>query len=511
MREFATRLSKHFSNGLRPTNRMGLNQDYLNECKNTKVAEDGLVPYEAVTVPFSDSELSLNGITISFPFPQLFKGKGVTLLVTQDEVFTVDESDWTLTAVTISGTVSGSGIWQFIDMYDYWILFNGTTTIYKTNIEALTGDDLVVYAVTTPSVNTGTYHKGRGLIGGFGSDFWTDDWLHILDEWKSNLPPGFIIDPLMEQNYVMWSTIGGGDLLWFFNAEYAVSGTMLDEERTVKQPKFFEYLKRNEMGFMPMPWQGEVHAIHPLGDSVIVYGDDGISALVQVTDPAPTYSLHHLLDVGIMSRGAIGVSDNRHIFIDNAGFLWQLTLKLELTRLNYQENFTGYTGDVLISYDSEDNEFHICSSTSNKVLSVGLGDGSQAVSSIINVGGSLLGIAADLSRDDNGQMLLVTEPFDLDIRGIKSISFVDLDIDTTDIITVAIDYRYNKASSFQRSTFKPLNNEGWSYQNVSGVEFRLVIKGLNYTLSKMSRADVRYKLEDKRGIRGINVSETSSR
>ena len=39
MREFATKFESTFNKGLRPTNRLGLNQDFLFESKNAKVAE----------------------------------------------------------------------------------------------------------------------------------------------------------------------------------------------------------------------------------------------------------------------------------------------------------------------------------------------------------------------------------------------------------------------------------------------------------------------------------------
>ncbi len=518
MREYATRLVDSFKTGLRPSSKLGLNIDALTECKNAKVSHEGLIPYEKVVMPISDSTLLSKAITVEFPFPQMFKGKGVTLLATANRIFTVDTSDWSLTELVISGTITGSGIWHFIDMYDYWFLFNGTDIVYKSNKSALTGNPTTIFAVQTPFVNTGTYHKGRTFMGGFDSTFWSDSWKHLLDKWEGDLPKGYTVTPTMGPNFVMWSMVGGGDTLWLFDAVYSIYGTRLDSERSIAQPKLFEYFKRNDLGFMPMPWQGEVKAIHPLGKNVIVYGDDGISALVQVTEPVSTYGLRHLLDVGVAGRGAIGVSDNRHIFIDNAGFLWELNINLELKRLNYQEFFTSYPdGDIIISYDNEDDEFYLCNSTTNYILSKGLGAGNQAISSVFNINGSMVGITEDLVRIDsdnndiNDEFLVVTDTFDLGTRGLKNLSFVDLGIDTTDTITVAIDYRYNKASSFTRSSFKPVNNEGYVYMNISGLEFRLVIKGLDFTLSKLSYASIRYKLEDNRGIRGINANETSTR
>ena len=75
MREFSTQISESFKNGLRPTNRLGLNQDFLFQSKNAKPAEDGLVPYEAITVPFSAATLTAAGITISSRSLNYSKGK----------------------------------------------------------------------------------------------------------------------------------------------------------------------------------------------------------------------------------------------------------------------------------------------------------------------------------------------------------------------------------------------------------------------------------------------------
>ncbi len=506
MREFAFSIKASYEKGLRPNSRIGLNAPYLTQSQGAKPSIYGMVPYEAMTQSISDATLTASSITKAFPFPQLIRGRSVTLLATADSIFEVDESDWSLSAVTLSGSITGSGLWHFIDMYDFWYLFNGTDIVYKTNIHSLEGGASTVYAVSTPAIQTGCYHRGRSIMGGLGSDFWSDSWLHILDRWKDALQPNVVVDETLSGNYILWSTIGGGDTLFALRPEILIDGYGKEAEGSIDSPRIMEYFKRNEMGFMPMPWQGTVRVVKPLGKNVIVYGDSGISALIQVTDPASTFGLQHIIDVGIAGRGAVGGTEKEHIFLDNAGFLWRLGVDLKLEKLDYQEYLIDYLDvDMAISYDDIEDEYYICSASDNMILTrKGLGQGVETFSSLYNVAGSLVAIPTTISGRTSS--IVVTDSFDLGLRGIKNLSFIDLGIVSTEDIEVAIDYKYNKASAFARTPYVTLNAEGWAYINTSGIEFRLVIKCDDYTKPKITYANVRYKRIDNREVRGLDAS-----
>ncbi len=101
MAEVLEEISAALRNGLRSDDRdvrSGQNAQLFTFIKPTPF---GARAHEDVTQPIAAGELTTHSITIAHPFPQLFIGREVTLLVTDTKLFTVDMSDWTLTAVSL--------------------------------------------------------------------------------------------------------------------------------------------------------------------------------------------------------------------------------------------------------------------------------------------------------------------------------------------------------------------------------------------------------------------------
>ncbi len=639
MREFESRVVEHLANGLRPSSRLGVNAPYLKDCMNIKPTVEGLVSYEKVQGPFATDP------TIDFPFPQLFKGKGVTLLADKTKIYTVTEgSPWTAAEITLVGTISGTGAWHFLDLFDYWLLFNGTTTIWKSNIHGLEGGVAAVNAVTTPTVQTGCYLNGRAFMGGFtggtgAGSIWNDAaWVALLASWDSDLPGSIAFSSNIGQNFVMWSSIGGGDALWIFRPAWATT------IRTAG-PRIFEHIKRNELGWMPMPWQGAVQVVKPLGNAVVVYGEDGISALVQTPEPIPTFGLKHLLDIGVAGRGAVGGTNREHTFIDEAGYLWKIGTDLVPKRLNYVEFLGDLTiANAVISHDQEENEYYISDGSSSVILtSKGLGIMDQVVTSIVATEGALLGVAKDSqqnvsacvngtqaydtfdgaaagtfhalktttaagiaqggSADEialiDGEELLVSfdlvlndpggndtlptvdlaldvdaaagksdegatetvegsnymiftanatatgavkfmcgtgdtteftisnlvigipdcvrawakvDAIDFGLRAIKTLTAVEVGLSSLTACEVVVEYKYSTTGSFVARGAVPVNAEGVAYIGISAVEFRVMVRARTFDNSepKISYINLRWKLPDKRQIRGIYATPASS-
>ena len=178
--------------------------------------------HETVTVPISAGQLSTHSVTIAHPFPQLFIGKAVTLLVTDTKVFTVNMANWTLTAVTLynpastgsTATISaGGGPWHFMDFGTTWMLFNGASVVFKSG-HIVSTKTFVDEAITA---TTGCAFRGQGFLGGFNSvNYWPNAWVNY---WNS-IPHSTAADsdwnlvpPSPGANWVSWSSIGGGDLL----------------------------------------------------------------------------------------------------------------------------------------------------------------------------------------------------------------------------------------------------------------------------------------------------------
>lgn len=660
MKEFSFPIVEQLVRGLRLDSRGDRRTNFLTECKNLKPikvgdGQPGLVPYELVSDPFLSGEFSSNSITISFPFPQVFRGKEVTLLADETSIYTVDESNWSLTLITTydafdrSATLaldSGGGPWQFVDMGDAWFLINTQNIVWQPNTHALTNEPNQIYVNKTNLMNAGVYHRGRIVTGGFSSsNFWNNDWLDIFSKWQGGLstqmdllvdadgaqvvtngkftdnadgwslgtgvtwnngairfvgvaspqnmnqvdadqdtpivigekyeviftisdysgsgavrvsvgstgigtdrssngtftetitaadvPNLFKIQvrsganftgtidnvscalalvnqsPDVDSNWLLWSSIGGGDFpLWLFYPDRAFLGNVRGSSETgytLSKTMIMDMVMRNEFGFMPLPWQGTVYAIKPMGKDLIVYGNNGITALVPTREPIPTYGVLHISDTGIVGRGAVGGDDTQHVFLDNDGDLWRMK-GLKPERLGYREFFTGYSANTIISHDSRDDEFYISDETSSYLLTpVGLGEAKERVTSLVYKVGVLSGVIED-SGDSESQVVTDT----IDFGSIATVQMVKLSLVASANIDVAIDYRYNDDDAFVRSIFVRVNNQGIAYPLVSASQMRIVVRSSDYINMDLDEIEYFVKFSDKRFRRGIGASQINA-
>ena len=310
------------------------------------------------------------------------------------------------------------------------------------------------------------------------------------------------ISETIDTNFVLWSTIGGGDLLWLFYQDIAESGFLSDGFHDAIRPLMFEQIKRNERGFMPMPWQGTVYNLIPLGNRVIVYGDGGISSLPMVSSPIPTFGLAHLLDIGVASRSAVAIGPSGHVFVDQAGMLRLLDSSFKLHTLGYKEFFKEMLGtDIVGTYDPLEGDYRICNETMGYIWNPdGLCEISQLNTSMSRVADDLVGIQ---TKTGKGVLSVVTDTFDMKVMGIKFISQIDLRAVAGTAVEIAIDYKYKSGDKFTRSKWKRVNNYGAVFPEVSGIEFRLAIRANPHSDMRYDRAAIKWKLSDKRFVRGV--------
>lgn len=480
------------------------NIPFFTTYKGLRATPTGARPYQSIANAFSSGVLSSAGITISHPFPQLFKGKGVTLLCDQTAIFTVDESNFTLTAITTydvnipanTKAITGDGVWQFMDFHSSWFLFNGTTQVFHVNWPIDPADIAKVYAQNTITITTGDSIKGRAVMGGFDSaNYWNAAWQANWSTWMSQGETWGFSLAAPDTNWVWWSQIGGGDLTSIFLPTQVVDDVAsVSGGHDSTSPLAFDNFRRIESGFMPMDWQGTVLNIKSLRDRIMVYGSDGVSALTPSATPIPTFGLNEqLLRIGLADRGAVGGNLDRHIFIDNKGVLWSITNDLSLTRLGYEEYLsTIINEDITITHDPDRSEFHI-SGTSDSFLLTETGalvHAPQIVTSGYQIQGDFVGIKeefgspvtgvtleTDVIRPANGRPMILTD-----------INFSATDTSTNILVTVK--YRYRKGESFASSESFTVEEDGHLRPMVSGSEFRILITTNDFTLTSIDDIDL---------------------
>lgn len=234
MEQYTLQLDKALQNGLKIDERVGSNALAFDVCTGLRPTKFGLKDYIDITQPMTDTYITTTlGQTKAYPFPQLFKGKAVTLLCFEDAIYEVDETDWTASQILLydaddfgssspgDGSITPDGPWHFMDFHTTWALFNGTTSIFKTGYYSRpTATDNV-------TIKTGCSLKsGRAIMAGFNPDnfYALADWPAYWRTLDANAPQEIrekaaAMADGAGSNWVWWSTIGGGDLMWLISKE----------------------------------------------------------------------------------------------------------------------------------------------------------------------------------------------------------------------------------------------------------------------------------------------------
>lgn len=509
MREFTAHMNEHLINGLYREERTRLNDPLLSEAYNVRAMEHGLEAHRRVVDPFDGN------IVVSFPFPQLYVGEHQTLLLGEQFISSVNRasspwssSPYSMTPVESGGvtTIPAGGVWHVVDLKDVWYLFNGECTVAKLP------DSDNPYLDTQIKITTGTHFRGRVVVGGLRpAEIWSRGWDRIFSFWKENnvIPPGVEHDDV-NRNYVMWGSIGGGDFpLWLIKPDIITEGHIQSKAHhdymyPADETYAMEQLRLGQFGFMPMPFQGEVLCVKPLGNGVMVYGEDGIVYLphVSAAEPAPTFGMRPVMMTGVMSRGAVGGSDLFHVFVDSGGSLWSIDAELNPQRLGYKHFFEGMAGDdILITHDEERTAFYISNGENTYLLSSGLTEVSQHLTSLRFVDGSLTGL---FEQDEDDEARVVTMPLDMNLRAIKTATGLNVGVRCSAPVYGAIDFRYQRGEAFQRTPFVVLNREGNATIRAAGIEFRAVIKCDDYEDFELDYIKLRWQSSDRRAVRGVD-------
>jgi hypothetical protein len=570
-------MSEYLARGLRPDDRTPVNSGFLVQCQNQRITGMGPNTFTPIADPFAANYLLTRSLNFSWPFPQVFKGKKITLLAHATSVWTVTESagpSWTLTQQT---TVDGRSIgtaksitsyfsWHFADFGPVWMLFNGHDVVFRTAADTMFGSSVDTRVLDDLTISSGASNRGRVMMGGFRTTgMWNAQWENVLrGSYDIGLGLSFPVE--LGTNFVWWSQIGDGAFFLLYPDQYIDGMFQQDDTEgyTKARPMYRDMLERNEMGFMPMDWQGSIHKILAFDKGFMVYGDGGATYLYPANN---TYGKQEVLPCGIAARDAAGGTEKEQVFVDDSGFLWILTAGKEPERLGYREFFEPMlTHGIMVSYDQYEKEYHISGDTNspvcyilnvsdpkNKVLysstymvnsivsSYGVGTGTYGRSSFqtsgtltvgnvyhidiynsnddfVNVGAAsnTVGVtftatgttpthwahASQLSNTTDAYTYITTDVFDLGLRSLKTIENAALGVTATAGVDVAIDWRNTTGTAWVRTAYSRANHEGIAYFPITGLEFRIVVRSASYTTIDLDTIHVHVKIHDRRTIRG---------
>jgi hypothetical protein len=309
-----------------------------------------------------------------------------------------------------------------------------------------------------------------------------------------------------------------------------------------------------------MSWNGMIDHMKPLGNDIVVYGSRfmPLSGPAAVVPPLGQYGEdyqfeHDIGGVSLMtfkSPGAgivgwgetvlsmIGVPRGRpvagniykHLYVDVHGVLWLLEAGGKKTRLGYEEYIkplmTVTTGEdlVFVSYDEKEDEFYISSAytagaanTTYLLSKNGLSKVYQAVMSIAsyNKYDAVTGTYPTTTECTLGQNStdltgsICTQKMDMGTRAIKTITGLEIGAQNSAAMTANIDYKYSTSDAFVTSTPKPVHKNGTVTPMIAGTDFKVRVESISYVDFDLDYMSIRWKLNDKRLIRGLHESTSS--
>lgn len=503
MRGFTANIAEPFKIGLRPDDRNYINGIGLEALSGLVPTEYGLAEPESVSRPLTP--------TVSWPFPQIFKMDGLTMLADETGVSEVDESDWSTSAITTydpaipanTKAITSGGPWHVADFQKAWFMFNGASTVFRTNRDGFAGNAEKTYTQDSISINTGTNFKGRLVMAGFDSnEFFSADWQSFWSTLEDVTDIGF--EPAFENdtNWYWYSSPGGGNMIWPFVKSIGQDGLATNTSYGSSRPFIVEWMHRLDHGFGPLPWKGTVYAALPLGDHLIMYGDNGIAALSNRSIGAGEVTAHllgiqKLAQYGILSRGSVAGDNYGHVFLDPDGRLRLITPDLRITDLDYKEFLNPFVGsEVVITKQPQLSEYRISDgSTSYTLNKNGLSAITpNATSNIFAQGGNVVISSAAASSTCS----FITSPINMNLEEQKTIVRVSCQFRNITSAKIRVHTRYTCNGSYTQSGWYNLNNEGVAMARVAGIDFKIEFSGTISSGAKFDRISVGYQNHDRR-------------
>jgi hypothetical protein len=273
-----------------------------------------------------------------------------------------------------------------------------------------------------------------------------------------------------------------------------------------------------------------------MDDAVIVYGHFSTIALIPVTQPAPAFQIKNIVNAGIMNPLAVAFGGGRQISVDCTGYLRELVgdSKSGFTSkiIGYEDTFnamqTGMSlatgaGVISIVYNNNENEFYIGTATKSYMLFFNdLNEMERSYTSCIDLSGSILAshdaalfrtnpIGAVTAINATPVMYFVTETIDFNISSIKMINSIEVvgKFATSAVVQVMVQWRNNRSSAYNSTSWKRCSPAGTVSPFVAGVDFRIAVQADIYEGTVIDSLVIEWQLSNKNTVRG-NYTDVNS-
>lgn len=387
---------------------------------------------------------------VDWPWPKFFLAGKSIYMATKDKLYLVN-GDWSLTELCDANRVQ-----DLADFKDY-VVFSGNNQVIVKDVEANTYGS-VLADDAFPEFRTCCNFNGQLVVGRFES------------AWHNT-----------GARFVGWSNIGTSD---------------------------FTIDTRNEAGYMPVHWNKIVYKVKKLGETVIVYGDNGIGMLFPHEQ---TFGYKAIADFGLYDEFAITGNEHKHVFLDNAGDLWELLEGKEPVKKGYKEYFSQLKSfNISANYDQAKEHCYFSDGTrtfvynGRSVFEIGI-----IPSTVLRVDGYLLGVFDEFDDDDydfqSDDMLVTVDCIEPQIRAMKTITEVLVgSYAKQQYLYVGAYYRYTH-ETYTATEWIAASDEGRVRLQLTAPEVQIRIRIKNYSESydRISRLSARLQYPDGRFRRGI--------
>lgn len=522
MREYQLPLGKTWAKGL-GQDFASRNSGRLSELTNLRAN-----PY-AVLTQVKQGAMPFDQSLVAFPFPHLLQGSQTLFLCHEDTIQKVDDSDNTLVDLEVYNPASpdylmpitAGGIWHLADFQNTYALFNGTCVVYRTHKDGITlnGADKT-YVQTDIVMQSGINYNGQLVCAGPPAQFWPEAWQTAVNTMASTIDTGLTLDWSVENSFVFWGLIGGGDMLWLIDPTYAASGDIAGSGYGTDKPLWYDLIQRGDSGFCPLPTRGTVLVVKQLDKHIIVYTTQGIFALVPGTlsgrygdDAIPTFGVKTITRyANVAGRGAVCGDLDKHYFLTADGEFWLLDGKLQPSYSRQREYLQPLASHCKLSYDDIDDEVYISGDSSCFIRTpAGLSMSTQPVCDVQNILGDTLIIRKTTTTADT-TFHITTEVHDFGLRGQKSIQGVDVQAYNITDLQVSILGSYDNGLTWQQTPWCPASPEGFTTPQMTAPDIKISLKGTVLADGRIDGITVHWKLSDKRGTRGLfaNTADSST-
>jgi len=543
MREFSFPFTEGLNKGLRSNSKNPRNSQYLTEAYNVKMGRAGAEPFVKLSQDIVSPDIE------GYATPQLFATSAGNFLATKLGVYAI-EHDLVISATSlVNGYWENDSVnWSLADFGQYQIWCDLQYLYYANPYNWSSGTFTMTGEADYPDgERNATGHIRVVTVAALGGRLFLTGY---VDFYGAGIGPPYLASDYTTLDKVFWSRAGGMNY-----SAVDLSGNYAGDIARIIQlfcgvvPISSNALDKPGAGCVTLPFDGRVAALKPLGNKMMAYvggshygyfavydetpiysgQGGGVAALTQHVSPYPTFGVDTIRAVGVPRGRPVAGDDKRHVFIDSDGVLWTIDASMKLDRLGYEEFFypriVENNSYFYLSYDPVNEDYYICARgfqtpplVASRTWILSKSGLSEIHQHVMSVAPMMKMVATPYSRTvqaicrTNGTDLsayVCTDTLDMGTRAIKTITGLEIGATNSAAMVANVDYKYQTAGAFVTSTPKPVHKNGTVTPMVAGTDFRVRVKSTNFADFDMDYLDIRWKLNDKRLIRGLHESTVS--